>query len=152
MFAWEIKKKLIVEGICEADKVPSVSSINRIVRNHTNENDKDSFNNLQDYKTDEQLEHLHDFKKPNSKDSSLSESELMGEERNRKRPKYQFTDSTKNGKKAYKKNKSHQHQVTNEAHLTAQTIGYPSYPCQMDYNHQPEAHQHQVGFFIKLFF
>ena len=29
MFAWEIKEKLILDGICEAEKVPSVSSINR---------------------------------------------------------------------------------------------------------------------------
>ena len=29
MFAWEIKERLVVEGICDAEKVPSVSSINR---------------------------------------------------------------------------------------------------------------------------
>lgn len=29
MFAWEIKEKLVAEGICDSDKVPSVSSINR---------------------------------------------------------------------------------------------------------------------------
>uniref|UniRef100_A0A0N5A326 Paired domain-containing protein n=1 Tax=Parastrongyloides trichosuri TaxID=131310 RepID=A0A0N5A326_PARTI len=36
MFAWEIREKLIEDRICEADNVPSVSSINRIVRNRGN--------------------------------------------------------------------------------------------------------------------
>ncbi|CAI4231820.1 unnamed protein product [Auanema sp. JU1783] len=33
MFAWEIREKLLDERVCDADNVPSVSSINRIVRN-----------------------------------------------------------------------------------------------------------------------
>lgn len=33
MFAWEIREKLIEDRICDADTAPSVSSINRIVRN-----------------------------------------------------------------------------------------------------------------------
>ncbi|CAJ0937177.1 unnamed protein product, partial [Mesorhabditis belari] len=33
MFAWEIRERLLREGICDAENVPSVSSINRIVRN-----------------------------------------------------------------------------------------------------------------------
>jgi len=33
MFAWEIREKLLSDQICDADTVPSVSSINRIVRN-----------------------------------------------------------------------------------------------------------------------
>uniref|UniRef100_A0AC35TZ65 Paired domain-containing protein n=1 Tax=Rhabditophanes sp. KR3021 TaxID=114890 RepID=A0AC35TZ65_9BILA len=36
MFAWEIREKLIEDRICDADNVPSVSSINRIVRNRGN--------------------------------------------------------------------------------------------------------------------
>ncbi|CAD6199397.1 unnamed protein product [Caenorhabditis auriculariae] len=33
MFAWEIREKLLQEHVCDPDNVPSVSSINRIVRN-----------------------------------------------------------------------------------------------------------------------
>lgn len=33
MFAWEIREKLVLEGVCDIDSAPSVSSINRIVRN-----------------------------------------------------------------------------------------------------------------------
>uniref|UniRef100_A0ACB8FL45 Uncharacterized protein n=1 Tax=Sphaerodactylus townsendi TaxID=933632 RepID=A0ACB8FL45_9SAUR len=32
IFAWEIRRKLSVEGVCVADRMPSVSSINRILR------------------------------------------------------------------------------------------------------------------------
>ncbi|CAG2247178.1 PAX2 [Mytilus edulis] len=33
MFAWEIRDRLLSEGVCTSENVPSVSSINRIVRN-----------------------------------------------------------------------------------------------------------------------
>ncbi|GAV08009.1 hypothetical protein RvY_17771-2 [Ramazzottius varieornatus] len=33
MFAWEIRDRLLSDNICDADNIPSVSSINRIVRN-----------------------------------------------------------------------------------------------------------------------
>ncbi|CAB3409481.1 unnamed protein product [Caenorhabditis bovis] len=33
MFAWEIREKLLQDRVCDPDNVPSVSSINRIVRN-----------------------------------------------------------------------------------------------------------------------
>uniref|UniRef100_H3BXM6 Paired box protein Pax-8 n=1 Tax=Tetraodon nigroviridis TaxID=99883 RepID=H3BXM6_TETNG len=32
MFAWEIRDRLLAEGVCDSDMVPSVSSINRIIR------------------------------------------------------------------------------------------------------------------------
>ncbi|XP_055056201.1 paired box protein Pax-8 isoform X1 [Misgurnus anguillicaudatus] len=32
MFAWEIRDRLLSEGVCDGDTVPSVSSINRIIR------------------------------------------------------------------------------------------------------------------------
>ncbi|XP_026117344.1 paired box protein Pax-2a isoform X26 [Carassius auratus] len=32
MFAWEIRDRLLAEGVCDNDTVPSVSSINRIIR------------------------------------------------------------------------------------------------------------------------
>ena len=40
MFAWEIRDRLLSEGCCSPDNVPSVSSINRIVRNRINSSDK----------------------------------------------------------------------------------------------------------------
>ncbi|EDO47088.1 predicted protein [Nematostella vectensis] len=40
MFAWEIRDRLLSEGVCTSDNVPSVSSINRIVRNRINSQDK----------------------------------------------------------------------------------------------------------------
>lgn len=50
MFAWEIRDKLIKEGVCSKDKAPSVSSINRIVRSKqknpkTNLSKDNSFSN-----------------------------------------------------------------------------------------------------------
>jgi transposase len=34
IFAWEIRKRLEQEGVCSEEKLPSVSSINRIVRSN----------------------------------------------------------------------------------------------------------------------
>lgn len=38
MFAWEIRDRLLVDEVCTQENVPSVSSINRIVRNRINTN------------------------------------------------------------------------------------------------------------------
>ena len=40
MFAWEIRERLVTDGVCPQDGVPSVSSINRIVRNKAAEKAK----------------------------------------------------------------------------------------------------------------
>ncbi|XP_071529050.1 uncharacterized protein [Panulirus ornatus] len=40
MFAWEIRDRLLVENVCTQENVPSVSSINRIVRNKAAEKAK----------------------------------------------------------------------------------------------------------------
>ncbi|KAK3733522.1 hypothetical protein RRG08_063835 [Elysia crispata] len=42
MFAWEIRDKLLSDNVCTNDNVPSVSSINRIVRNKANDRSKSS--------------------------------------------------------------------------------------------------------------
>ncbi|XP_055343251.1 paired box protein Pax-5-like isoform X6 [Paramacrobiotus metropolitanus] len=42
MFAWEIRDRLLADGICDQDNIPSVSSINRIVRNKAAEKAKGS--------------------------------------------------------------------------------------------------------------
>ena len=43
MFAWEIRDRLLSENVCNQENVPSVSSINRIVRNKAAEKSKQSF-------------------------------------------------------------------------------------------------------------
>ena len=40
MFAWEIRDRLLSEAVCTQENVPSVSSINRIVRNKAAEKSK----------------------------------------------------------------------------------------------------------------
>uniref|UniRef100_A0A914Q5K6 Paired domain-containing protein n=1 Tax=Panagrolaimus davidi TaxID=227884 RepID=A0A914Q5K6_9BILA len=42
IFAWEIKEKLIENGICDKDNVPSISSISRILRSQQNSGDRNS--------------------------------------------------------------------------------------------------------------
>ncbi|XP_039270303.2 paired box protein Pax-6-like [Styela clava] len=37
IFAWEIRDRLLNEGICNAENIPSVSSINRVLRNLTSD-------------------------------------------------------------------------------------------------------------------
>ncbi|ESO99521.1 hypothetical protein LOTGIDRAFT_113393, partial [Lottia gigantea] len=43
MFAWEIRQKLIQDGICTEKNIPSISSINRIIRDKAITNRNRSF-------------------------------------------------------------------------------------------------------------
>nr|ALS19762.1 pax2/5/8 [Terebratalia transversa] len=47
MFAWEIRDRLLSEGVCTQDNIPSVSSINRIVRNRAADKAKISYQQTQ---------------------------------------------------------------------------------------------------------
>nr|CAH8856442.1 unnamed protein product [Trichobilharzia regenti] len=40
IFAWEIRDRLLQEGVCTPDNIPSVSSINRVLRNLSNESQR----------------------------------------------------------------------------------------------------------------
>lgn len=73
MFAWEIREKLIEDGICNEENVPSVSSINRIVRNrsqppiqsnNTNGNSTASANSKNNQKSDMPNNEVHNFGVP----------------------------------------------------------------------------------------
>lgn len=55
MFAWEIRDRLLSEGICSQDNVPSVSSINRIVRNKAAEKAKQAHNQQQQQQQEQEI-------------------------------------------------------------------------------------------------
>lgn len=67
IFAWEIRDRLLTENICNAENIPSVSSINRVLRNLGSKS-IDSMTNHHDtyYSVDNKLHVLHGQSWPSS--------------------------------------------------------------------------------------
>ena len=52
IFAWEIKKKLIAEGICIKENVPSISSISRIIRKFSRNEEEQKKEKVEEVETE----------------------------------------------------------------------------------------------------
>ena len=76
MFAWEIRDRLLAEGICVNENVPSVSSINRIVRNKIAEKPPTAMNG--ENNTQVSMNEVKDINMNNMQRPSYSISGLLG--------------------------------------------------------------------------
>uniref|UniRef100_Q9PSS1 Paired box protein Pax-6 (Fragments) n=1 Tax=Gallus gallus TaxID=9031 RepID=Q9PSS1_CHICK len=59
IFAWEIRDRLLSEGVCTNDNIPSVSSINRVLRNLALQRNRTSFTQEQIEALEKEFERTH---------------------------------------------------------------------------------------------
>lgn len=87
MFAWEIRDRLLLDGVCSKENLPSVSSINRILRNCSNA--MSAINGNKDRAEEE--DHVDDNNNKRKKESPLAGMKHMDSQKDSDRDTYTAT-------------------------------------------------------------
>ncbi|KPM06663.1 paired box protein Pax-2-B-like protein, partial [Sarcoptes scabiei] len=77
MFAWEIRDRLLADGICDPENIPSVSSINRIVRNKAAEKAKNHHHHHHHHNSNNNHNHHHHHSSSNQSSCSIVDNNAV---------------------------------------------------------------------------